>query len=110
MEPLKCVRSISLVVPVFNEEENIQPLFSQLQAVMNGLKRPVEAVIVDDGSTDRTHEELKKVTSADSRFVVVQFRKNMARRRRGRLGWSMPKVTSSSRWTGICKTILLTFR
>lgn len=76
MEPLKSVRTISLVVPVYNEEENIQPLFEQLRTVMDGLNRPVEAVIVDDGSIDKTHAELKRITAIDSRFVVVQFRKN----------------------------------
>ena len=69
-------RSVSLVVPVYNEEDNIAPLFEQLRAVLDNLKRPCEVVIVDDGSTDQTLPRLRKVIATDNRFCVVQFRKN----------------------------------
>ena len=68
--------SVSLIVPVYNEEENIRPLYDQLCQVMNSLERPVEAVIVDDGSQDRTRELLRVVAAKDDRFKIVCFRRN----------------------------------
>jgi len=68
--------SVSLVVPVYNEQDNIGPLFEQLRTVLDDLKRPCEVVIIDDGSTDETLTRLKQVVAQDNRFCVVQFRKN----------------------------------
>ncbi len=45
---------VSLIVPVFNEVDNVQPLYEQLASVMDSLGKSVELVIVDDGSTDGT--------------------------------------------------------
>ncbi len=76
MEKLSSNLSVSLVVPVFNEEDNIRPLCEQLRSVMDRLKRPVEVVFVDDGSSDATSVRLAEAVATDSRFRVVRFRKN----------------------------------
>ena len=44
--------SFSIVVPVFNERENLPRLYRAIQAVMDRLSRPYEILLVDDGSTD----------------------------------------------------------
>jgi glycosyltransferase involved in cell wall biosynthesis len=63
---------LSVVVPVMNEEENIQPL---LQAVKTALtKYDYEIILVDDGSTDGTKKRI--LEHADARTVLVELRKN----------------------------------
>jgi glycosyltransferase involved in cell wall biosynthesis len=74
--PMRTNEKVSLIVPVFNEEDNILPLYEQLRDVMDELDRPAEVVIVDDGSTDQTPERLKELIHKDPRFVVVTFRRN----------------------------------
>lgn len=67
---------ISIVVPLFNEEENILPLHSQLVEVLNTLPHEVEIIYVDDGSTDKTLTLLEQIQSSDSRVVVLSLRRN----------------------------------
>lgn len=68
--------SISVVVPIYNELENIPLLFEQLAAVLPGLSRPWEIVFVDDGSRDGSVQRLKELAASDRRVKVVQFRRN----------------------------------
>lgn len=67
---------ISIVVPLFNEEENIVPLHSQLVEVLNALPHEVEIIYVDDGSTDKTLALLEQIQSSDSRVIVLSLRRN----------------------------------
>ncbi|MGB3547831.1 MAG: glycosyltransferase family 2 protein [Saprospiraceae bacterium] len=64
--------SLSVVVTVFNEEENIQPLVDQMRAALQGID--YELIYVDDGSTDGTIAALR--ATGDPRLVIVEFRKN----------------------------------
>ncbi len=63
---------VSIVVPVFNEESNIKAMHAKLMEHLPGLGRPFEIIMVDDGSQDRTFEELKKL----SPVRVIRFQKN----------------------------------
>ncbi|MEZ6196022.1 MAG: glycosyltransferase family 2 protein [Planctomycetota bacterium] len=54
---------LSIVIPFFNEEDNIAPLFAELLPVLDGIGRPFEVVAVDDGSTDATLERLRHEAS-----------------------------------------------
>jgi glycosyltransferase involved in cell wall biosynthesis len=65
---------ISVVIPVFNEEENIAPLVHQIYEVLTPSLYDFEIIMVDDGSQDRTVEEIKKQTN--KKVVLVQLRKN----------------------------------
>jgi len=69
-------RDISIVIPVYNEEDNIKPLISELQEVLRGLDRSYEIVFVDDGSRDRSLEILKEAASQDPHIRVIRFGKN----------------------------------
>ncbi len=65
---------ISIVVPVFNEESNIAPLVKRLQQSLKGISH--EIILVDDGSTDRTVSEIKKITKKNSSVKLVSFYRN----------------------------------
>lgn len=68
--------SVSVVIPVFNERDNISRLYWQLNKVLTGLGEPYEVVFVDDGSTDGSLENLKKIAAEDPQVRVVAFRRN----------------------------------
>ncbi len=67
---------LSIVVPVFNEEENIQYLYDQLTAALEPLGVEYEIICSDDGSTDRSFELLKALAERDHRVKVIRFRRN----------------------------------
>jgi glycosyltransferase involved in cell wall biosynthesis len=66
----------SIVVPVYNEEANIAPLYVRLTQVMTGLEEPYEIVFIDDGSEDRTPRALNELFENDSRVRIVSLRRN----------------------------------
>lgn len=67
---------ISIIVPIYNEEENIALLHQSISDAAAALNKPYEIIYVDDGSTDRTICQLKIIAENDSHATVVQFRKN----------------------------------
>jgi dolichol-phosphate mannosyltransferase len=67
---------ISVVVPVYNEEENLPILASQLMEVLNGLGKPYEMVFVDDGSKDRSRMILKEMATQYPQIHILGFKKN----------------------------------
>jgi glycosyltransferase involved in cell wall biosynthesis len=67
---------ISVLIPVYNEEENIQLLYDQLTGVAEREGYDMEFVYVDDGSKDTSFEKLSALGAVDSRVRVVRFRKN----------------------------------
>ena len=69
--------SLSVVVPVYNEEENIAPLLGQLQAALANWPGEVELLFVDDGSTDATLEILKRAQTSEPRIRIAHFRRNL---------------------------------
>ena len=68
--------AFSVVVPVFNEKENLEPLHTRLVRVMGGLKRPYEIIYVDDGSSDGSFQILKNIQGKDKRTRVISFTRN----------------------------------
>ena len=68
--------SVSVVVPICNELDNIVPLYQQLAAVLPSLQRAWEILFVDDGSTDGSAERLAELAARDERVKVVRFRRN----------------------------------
>ena len=67
---------VSIVVPLYNEEENINLLYDSINRVMSGLNRNYEIVFVDDGSSDATFVRAKTIHEEDPHLKVVKFRKN----------------------------------
>ena len=68
--------SLSVVVPVFDERENLPILHAQLLETLRGFDPEFEIIFVDDGSTDGSGELLESLAMQDSRIRVVRFRKN----------------------------------
>jgi dolichol-phosphate mannosyltransferase len=69
--------SLSLVIPLYNEEENVLPLVEQLNAALAGWSGSVEILLVDDGSTDATLDLLRTAQEADPRVRIIHFRRNL---------------------------------
>ena len=68
---------ISIVVPAFNEEDCIDELARRLAAVMDGLTSyQFEALIVENGSTDKTWSLLQKIATSDERFKPIRLSRN----------------------------------
>jgi undecaprenyl-phosphate 4-deoxy-4-formamido-L-arabinose transferase len=66
----------SVVIPVFNEEGNLKPLYTRLTRIMRNLKKPYEIIFVDDGSSDRSFHILKDIYEKDKRVKIVRFTRN----------------------------------
>src|SRR5246127_4032537 len=66
----------SVVVPFYNEQENIPPLYVKLTEVMDARGEPYELIFVDDGSKDNTFKVLSDIYEHDPRVNVVQLRRN----------------------------------
>lgn len=66
----------SVVISAFNEEENLEELYSELTRVMQGLGATYELLFIDDGSTDRTFELMRKFYESDKCVRVVRFGRN----------------------------------
>lgn len=67
---------ISVIVPVFNEEESLPRLYEQLCAALEPLARPWEVILVNDGSRDNSAGVLDRLAHLDTRIKVVHFRRN----------------------------------
>lgn len=67
---------LSVVVPVYNEVENIHLLAEKLNEVLSKLDRSYEVVMVDDGSTDGSWEKLMEAARNYPKFRLIRFRRN----------------------------------
>ena len=68
----------SVVIPLFNEEPNLEVLYTRLVKVMDGLGESYEIIFVDDGSTDSSFQILKDLHQKDSNIKVIKFTRNFA--------------------------------
>jgi glycosyltransferase involved in cell wall biosynthesis len=72
----KRTKYVSLIIPVYNEEENIPLLHEHVRAVMEKQKFSYEIIYVDDGSKDSTFEQLSRIVKLDEHVRAVRFRRN----------------------------------
>ncbi len=68
--------TLSIVIPLFNEEQNVPLLAQEIRRTLDIRGVPYEVVAVDDGSTDGTWAHLEKIRAQDSRWVLVGLRRN----------------------------------
>lgn len=67
---------LSIVVPVFNEQDSVLPLYNEITEVIGALDLKYELIMVDDGSTDATFARLQEVQTKDPHAVIIRFRRN----------------------------------
>jgi len=67
---------LSVVIPVHDEQENVEPLYAALHASLEELGRTYEIVVVDDGSRDETYVRLTRLAAQDPRLKLVKLRRN----------------------------------
>ena len=68
---------VSVIIPLFNEGENVAPLCDALTPALDALKRPYEVIFVDDGSSDNTAEKLAVAAAENHKFKVLSFKRNV---------------------------------
>jgi glycosyltransferase involved in cell wall biosynthesis len=95
--PVKAVTScssdcdVTVVVPVRDEEANVAPLCAELQEVMKKELLRYEVIIVNDGSSDRTADELNRIMRNDARFTVIEFSRSFGQSAALSAGFSMAR-------------------
>lgn len=67
---------LSVVIPIYYEEENIRPLYDAVTAALDPAGLSYEIITVDDGSGDGSFAVLKELAQADNRVRVIRFRRN----------------------------------
>jgi glycosyltransferase involved in cell wall biosynthesis len=67
---------VSVVIPVHDEEENVEPLYADLKRALTELRRTYEVVVVDDGSRDETYVRFAQLAAADDQLKIVRLRRN----------------------------------
>lgn len=67
---------ISIMVPLFNEQDNVRPLCENLLCVLEGLGIAFEIILINDGSQDRTEEIAQSLAGADKRIKVISLLRN----------------------------------
>ena len=68
--------TVSIVIPVYDEADNLLPLHMKLVEAGAALGRPIEIVYVDDGSRDASFARLMAIAENDARMTVIRFRRN----------------------------------
>ena len=69
---------ISIVVPIYNEEESLEGFYKELRSVLSAIK-DYEVIFVDDGSTDGSLKLLKELSKVDRQVRIYSFRKNQGK-------------------------------
>ncbi|MCD6229083.1 MAG: glycosyltransferase family 2 protein [Candidatus Omnitrophica bacterium] len=70
---------ISIIIPAYNEEQNIKPLYESIVDILKPLNKNYEIIFIDDGSMDNTFREIDNLRSLDERVKCIQLRKNFGK-------------------------------
>ena len=70
---------LSVIIPVFNEEKNIKPLYLRLIKNLTSIDKNFEIIFVNDGSTDSSEKILKKIKQKDQKVIVISHRVNFGK-------------------------------
>jgi polyisoprenyl-phosphate glycosyltransferase len=68
--------TLSIVIPAYNEENNLLPIYREIISHLDGIKYPFEIIFVDDGSSDNTWNTIMSLHNTDSRVKGIQFSRN----------------------------------
>lgn len=75
-DPIGSALDVSLVIPVFNERENLTPLYWSSKKVLDSLELRYEILFIDDGSVDGSLALLQQLSQSDQRVRVIEFVRN----------------------------------
>ena len=67
---------LSVVIPVYNEEESVKYLYDAVTKALSGLNRPYEILLVDDGSKDNTYSNALTLARSDYRLKIIKLKRN----------------------------------
>jgi len=76
IEYLYLLPMLSIIIPAFFEEKNINPLYKEIVTSLKAAKIDFEIIFVDDGSRDRTFEEIIRLSETDSRVMGLKLSRN----------------------------------
>ena len=72
----RAVPELSVIIPLYNEEENIRPLMERLFTELTALPLAFEVLVIDDGSTDGSYRALQREAAERPQLKVIRFRRN----------------------------------
>ncbi len=81
-------KKLSIVIPLFNEEESLNPLANEIRKALKPLNIAFEVIFVDDGSKDKSLKIIKDLCRQDKRFHYISFRKNYGKSAALQVGFS----------------------
>jgi dolichol-phosphate mannosyltransferase len=70
------IKSLTVIIPCFNEEEVIQESYRRLKAVLGNLSNPYEIIFINDGSADKTEQLLERIAQNDKQVKILSFSRN----------------------------------
>ena len=70
---------ISVILPAYNEEENIEPAVKEISAVLEGCGEDFELLFISDGSTDSTYDKIRTLSESDGHVKGVEFSRNFGK-------------------------------
>jgi dolichol-phosphate mannosyltransferase len=82
---------LSFVIPAYNEEKNIEVIYSRIKALMQEIKTPFEIIFINDGSTDNTIEKLKNLAQNDKSIKIINLTRNFGHQSALSAGLKMAK-------------------
>ena len=83
--------NISVVIPLFNEEESLQELCTLIDKVMQENNFSYEVILIDDGSKDKSWEVIEQITSSNQYVKGIKFRRNYGKSAALNVGFSKEK-------------------
>ncbi|MEK6552294.1 MAG: glycosyltransferase family 2 protein [Bacteroidota bacterium] len=69
-------KKVSIIVPFFNEEESLRPLYNEIKKTLRGISSDYEIIFVDDGSSDKSLNVVKELARVDNKIHYYSFRTN----------------------------------
>lgn len=77
--PSKQTPHVSVIIPLFNEEESLRELYERITVTLGGVGKSYEIIFVDDGSTDGSFAALKELRARDASVKAIRFRRNFGK-------------------------------
>ena len=102
--------NISIVIPLYNEEESLNELYAWIKRVMNNHKFSYEVIFVDDGSTDKSWQVIEQLQEKHNEVKGIKFRRNYGKSPALYFGFNGHKVMSLSQWMPICKIVPMKYQ